>query len=87
MSLPDILPTGAMSSGVYTDYMITYLDTALESILDQLDDYVGSVKLEDWYAMWTRTVTDINTKITTLSSDVSKLKSQCSMVRDAIDKM
>lgn len=87
MSLPPILPTGAMASGDYVDYMMGYLNTALDSVDSQLDSYVGAVQVEDWGNQWGRTTKDINTIVTTLESDVSKLNQQIRMASDAIAKL
>lgn len=86
MSLLPILPTGAMASGEYTDYMIGYLGNAMEDFADQLEDYLASVKAEDWYNKWSRTSTDINSKVTALNTDVTKLKNQCKVAQDIINK-
>ena len=87
MSLPPILPTGAMASGEYVDYMIGYLNTAMDSMYTQLDSYVGAVQIEDWGNQWSRTTNDINTIVTTLESDVNKLNQQVRMASDAIAKL
>jgi hypothetical protein len=87
MSLPPILPTGAMASGEYVDYMIGYLNTAMDSMYTQLDSYVGAVQIDDWGNQWKRTTNDVNTIVTTLESDVSKLNQQIRMASDAIAKL
>jgi len=87
MSLPPILPTGAMASGDYVDYMIGYLNTALDSMDEQLNHYVGATQITDWGNMWDRTVGDVNTIVTTLENDVNKLKPQAQMVTDALKRL
>ena len=87
MSLPPILPTGAMSSGVYVDYMIGYLNTSLDSMDSQLDNYVGETQISDWGNQWDRTVGKVDTIVTALENSVNKLKPQVQMVTDALKRL
>lgn len=87
MSLPPILPTGAMASGDYVIYMLDYINTAMDSVTSSLKDYFGNSTIQDWSNQWTRTSNDIATIVTTLEDDVSKMKAQTQMVDDAIDKL
>ncbi len=87
MTLPVILPTGALASGAYVDYMLGYLNTAMDDIADQLNDYSANNIIEDWDTQWDRTVDDITTITTTLSTDISTLKQQIRMAQDAINKL
>jgi hypothetical protein len=87
MSLPNIDPTGAMSSGNYVDYMIGYLNTALDSMDGQLDHYVGATQISDWGNQWDRTVGDVDTIVTNLENSVNKLKPQVQMITDALKRL
>jgi hypothetical protein len=87
MTLPAINPTGAMASGEYVDYMITYLNTALDSEEEQLDDYLSKEVYDGWDSQWTRQVTDLTADISELNTRVNKLLAQSNMARDAINKL
>lgn len=87
MYLPPIQPTGAMASGEYVDYMLTYLDAAMDDVTDALSSYVGSYTLESWEDQWDRTINDLTTKVTDLQTAVSKLKMQTIMARNAINNL
>ena len=47
MSLPSISPTGALASGDYVDYMLSYMDGAITSLDAQLKTYVGDKTTTD----------------------------------------
>jgi hypothetical protein len=85
--LPPISPTGAMASGDYVDYMISYLNTAMDSELDQMDAYLSEEVLLGWGNQWDRTVADLSADIVALSVRVNKLVGQTNMARDAINKL
>lgn len=87
MSLPPIYPTGAMASGDYVDYMISYLSPAMDSESTQLIAYSADITLDDWYGKWTRITTDLNSQLSILEDEVSKLKAKINMSRDAINKL
>lgn len=87
MYLPPIQPTGAMASGEYVEYMLTYLDSAIDDISDGLAYYVGSYTLDSWDDQWDRTINDLTTKVTDLQTAVSKLKMQAIMARNAINNL
>ena len=86
MSLPTMQPTGAMASGDYVDYMISYLNTAMEEEMDQLDQYLSNQVFEAWSAQWTRQITELSADVVALSTRVNKLRAQASMARDAINR-
>jgi hypothetical protein len=85
MSLPDISPTGSMTSDEYVDYMIGYLDNALSSVQDDASDYIADQTTTDWYARWEDILDDIDSDITTLNSDILKIKSQIIMIKNIIE--
>lgn len=87
MSLPPISPTGAMSSGDYTAYMMGYNDSAADMIADDLLDYTPTDTINDWNVMWNRIVTDVNNDVTELEKAMVTLKSQVTMVKNAIKNM
>lgn len=87
MSLPDILPTGAMSSGVYVDYMLGYIDTACDYVSTALDSYWGDSTIDGWYDKWDRITDDIDADITVLNSSLTTIKAQIRMIDDAINKL
>lgn len=87
MSLPPISPTGAMSSGNYTDYMITYVNEAIDDLDSQLDAYIGQSILEDWDSQWGRTVTDLGATIADVTSRIGKLTAQARMAEDALSRL
>jgi hypothetical protein len=87
MTLPTMLPTGAMSSGDYVDYMLTYLDSAIDDESDELDSYLSLEVFDGWHDQWDRQITDLNAEIVALSARVNKLKAKASMVRNAINEL
>lgn len=87
MSLPPISPTGAMASGEYVDYMISYLGPAMDSESSQLDSYLGESVYIGWDDQWDRQITDLNAMVVDLAKRISKLKSQTMMVKDAISRL
>jgi len=87
MALTSISPTGAMSSGNYVDYMISYLNTAIDDEVDQLDAYLSAQVLDAWHLQWDRQVTDLSADVVALSTRVNKLRAQANMARDAINKL
>ena len=87
MSLPPIDPTGAMSSGSYVDYMIEYLNTAMDSEATQLEAYLGGQVLDSWSSQWVRQVADLSAEVVALNVRVNKLRAQASMATDAITKL
>lgn len=87
MSLPDILPTGALASGAYVDYMLDYLDGACDSVTDELDTYWGKSTLEGWNTQWTKTKNDIDLDVTDLNTAIATIKAQIRMVDDALNRL
>jgi hypothetical protein len=87
MSLPPILPTGAMASGDYVQYMVGYLNSACDSIETQMDTYWGASSIQDWGNLWTRIATDLQVTMNGLSTDVNTLKAQIRMATDAANKL
>ena len=87
MALPPMSPTGALASGDYVEYMISYDNTAEDYLANELNYYVTQSTLTDWYTLWDRILDDASMRVTTLESAVSKLKSQVWMVKDAIGKL
>lgn len=87
MSMPDILPTGAMSSGIYVDYMIGYLDEACDSVIDDLGNYWGTYTMGEWSSQWARMTDDVDVDITDLNSEIVKIKAQVRMIDDAVGKI
>ena len=87
MSLPPISPTGALASGDYVDYMIGYLNTAMDSEAEQLTHYLGAETCDGWEAQWNRTITDLNEDLVDIAKSVNKLKIQTTVAKDAIAKI
>jgi uncharacterized protein YukE len=87
MSLPPISPTGAMASGDYVDYMVEYLNYAMDSELDQLEYYLSGQVFDAWGVQWDRQITDLNSAVVALSSRINKLSAQARMATDAINKL
>ena len=86
MTLQTISPTGALSSGDYVTYMLTYLPDAITDLSSQVSNYIPDQVATDWYNRWDEVLDGISTRITTLNSDISEIQSQVMMLRDAIAK-
>lgn len=87
MSMPPISPTGAMASGEYTDYMMTYLSSAIDYVDDQLSAYLGEETLGEWESRWNVSILDVNTMITDINNRVGKLTAQSRAAKDGISKL
>ncbi len=87
MPLPPISPTGALASGDYVDYMISYNTAAEASLATDLGHYVTQSTLTDWDNLWVRILDDTAFNVTTLEIAVNKLKAQVGMIKDAIGKL
>ena len=87
MYLPTISPTGALSSGAYTTYMLGYLNAAMDDISDGLVNYLSDEQLDGWDTQWDRQVTDLTADVTDLSTRIGKLRSKIRMASDAISKL
>lgn len=87
MSLPTISPTGALASGDYVEYMISYMDGAITSLDTQLATYLGDKTTTDWYSKWDEILDDIDAKVTTLNSDIAKIQTQITMAKNAADAL
>lgn len=87
MTLPVISPTGAMASGAYVDYMLGYVNSAETSIDTDLALYWGDHSIDDWYSQWKRITSDLSADLTTMDTDLTKIKAQIRMVSDAISKL
>jgi hypothetical protein len=87
MTLIPIAPTGAMASGDYVDYMIAYLNEAMDDEMEQLDAYLSAQVLDAWHLQWDRQITDLSAEVVALSTRVNKLRAQANMARDAINKL
>jgi hypothetical protein len=87
MSLPDILPTGAMPSGTYVDYMIGYLNNACDSLIDQIQYGVGLDTIEDWKNQWNLTINDISSSVDELEADVNTVRIKSKIINDKLSKM
>jgi len=85
--LPTMVPTGAMSSGVYTDYMISYLNDAMDDVYDYLAKYWGVNTIDGWSSKWTTIISDTSSEVTTLTSDISKIKQQIQLIKDKLRKL
>ena len=87
MSIPTIAPTGALASGAYIDYMIGYFNTALDGLDTQLETYVVEKTIADWDDKWDQIIDDIESRVTILGSNISTIKSQILMLRNAVDAL
>jgi len=87
MDLPIIAATGAMSSGAYVEYMIDYLTTALDDVDTELDSYVANKTVTDWYYRWEEILADTTTRVSTLESNMSKIKAQLRMLKVVVDNL
>ena len=87
MTIPAMGPSGAMASGAYVDYMIGYMQTALTGLEAEVETYVADKTVTDWYDKWTEILDDTEARITTLNSDISKIKAQILMLTNAIDAL
>lgn len=78
--LPPIDPTGAMSSGEYTEYMIYYNNLAEDVISENLTKYQVASTIEDWYLLWGRIIADVNLRTEKLESSLTALNQQILVV-------
>ena len=85
--LPPIDPTGAMSPEVYTEYMIGYNNLAEDVIADNLTEASAMKTMEDWYLLWGRILGEVDSRITTIESEVTKLYRQIKVIDSKIKKM
>ncbi len=84
MSLPEILPTGSLSSDEYVVYMISYLEEAIVSLDEQVNDCVAKHTVAGWDARWNQIIVDINRDITNITNDINKIKAQVTMLNNSI---
>ncbi len=87
MTIPTMGPSGAMASGEYVDYMIGYMQTALTGLEVEVERYVADKTVTDWYNKWIEVLDDTETRVTTLNSDISKIKAQILMLTNAINAL
>ena len=87
MGLPPISPTGALASGDYVDYMMSYDSLAEDCISEELTHYVTKSTIDDWDNLWNRILSDTDAKVTTLEEAINKLKAQVQMVKIAVSKL
>jgi hypothetical protein len=66
MTLPPISPTGALASGDYVDYMISYNNLAEDELSTELDGYITQSTIDDWHRLWDRVLADTSANVTTL---------------------
>lgn len=85
MSLIPILPTGAMASGDYVDYMIGYLDLAMEDVNDNLKAYLSDEIMDGWNEKWTQMTNDMDVELDDLASEINILRAKILIARDGIN--
>jgi len=78
--LPPIDPTGAMSSGQYTEYMIGYDSMAADIVSDNLSEFSAMQTMEDWYSLWLRVIGGVDTRITSIETNILKLNQQITII-------
>ena len=84
MNFPVISPTGALASGAYTTYMIQYDGELASYIQQQLGGYYTEDTINDWSALWDRTMYDIQQQVTDLSNCISSVQAKITMIQNAI---
>lgn len=84
VSYPPILPTGAMSSGNYTSYMITYDTLLADYVLQQLNNNYAQGTINDWSDLWNRIMRDVNCQVTDLTDRLNKVQAKITMIQNII---
>jgi len=84
MTLPTISPTGTMASGIYVDYMMGYCENAIDSLADQAKTYPANLTMSSWDTTWADVLTNTESKMTTLESNINTLRAQITMTEIAV---
>jgi len=84
MNFPVILPTGAMASGQYTDYMISYNTLLTTYLIDRLGGCYGVETISDWENIWDRMLSDVNSEVVTLTKCVSDIQAKLTMIQNSL---
>ena len=87
MTIPTITATGSMASGAYATYMEDYLDACLISLEAEIENYVADKTVTDWYNKWVDILDDMETKVTTLNTDIDTVQRQILMIKDALTRI
>ena len=84
ISYPKISPTGALSSGAYTSYMLTYNANLASYIIQQLNGNYTYDTINEWNDKWTDTLNDVQSQVTELTERISDIQAKLTMINNAI---
>ena len=85
VSYPVISPTGAMASGDYVDYMLSYNDELEKYLLYMLTtNYYNTCTINDWSSQWSRQVGDVQSQVTELGTRIANVQAKLTMIQNTI---
>ena len=87
MTIPTITATGSMASGAYATYMEDYLAACLTTLEAEVKNYIVDKTVTDWYAKWDDILDDMDTKVTTLNTNIDTIQRQIIMIKDALNRL
>jgi hypothetical protein len=85
--LPPIDPTGAMASGEYTDYMISYDNQAEDVEIKNMEAFSTMQTMEDWYKLWLRQIAEVNTRVSSLEKSLNSMGQQIMVIDTQLKSM
>ena len=86
VTFPVISPTGALASGDYVNYMLTYDQALANFVQQQLMNCYSADQINDWNLLWTRILNDVQSQVTDLNERTSKIAAQITMLSGVLKK-